>query len=65
VPLVPVFVFREERLRYRSEVRPPIEVPATADRNADLATALDRFAQELERAIRKEPYQLFCFRKLW
>jgi KDO2-lipid IV(A) lauroyltransferase len=65
VPLVPVFVFREGRRRYRCDIRPPIEVQPTADRGADLDEALRRFAGELERAIAGEPHQWFCFRRIW
>jgi lauroyl/myristoyl acyltransferase len=65
VPLVPVFVFREGRRRYRSDIRPPIQVQLTADRGADVEEALRRFAGELERAIASEPHQWFCFRRIW
>ena len=65
VPLLPVFVFREGRLRYRCSIRQPIEVPHTADRCADVTQAVQRFAAELEVAIAHRPYQWFCFRKLW
>jgi KDO2-lipid IV(A) lauroyltransferase len=64
-PLVPIFVFREGRLRYRVRVWPPIEVPQTADREADLRGALTRFAAALEAAIRERPHQWFCFGKVW
>ena len=65
VPLVPVFVFRQGRLSYRCELRPPIHVAQTADRQRDLEEALGRLAAELEAAIRREPHQWFCFRRLW
>src|SRR3954454_4934053 len=65
VPIVPVFVFREGRLRYRCTLRPAIAVAESADRQSDLRGALERFAAELEAAIRQEPHQWFCFRKLW
>jgi lauroyl/myristoyl acyltransferase len=65
VPLVPVFVVREGRRRYRCELRPPIEVPSTADRDGDLGGALRRFAAEVEGAIARRPHQWYCFRKLW
>jgi lauroyl/myristoyl acyltransferase len=65
VPLVPVFVFREGRRRYRCDIRQPIHVDASADRQAGLEDALRRFAGELERAIASEPHQWFCFRRLW
>lgn len=65
VPIVPVFVTREGRLRYRCSIRRPIEVARTADRQADLDAALGRLAGELESAIRRTPYQWFCLRRLW
>ncbi|HVT61542.1 MAG TPA: lysophospholipid acyltransferase family protein [Thermoanaerobaculia bacterium] len=65
VPLVPVFVLREGRRRYRCEIRPPIEPGQTADRQGDVEAASRRFAAELEGAIAREPHQWFCFRSLW
>lgn len=65
VPLVPVFNFREGRGLLRSVVRPPIHIARTADRDADLADAVRRFAVEIEWAIRERPHQWFCFRQLW
>ena len=64
-PLLPVFVFRDGRRRYRCSIRPPVHVPHTADRNADVEQALQSLATELEWAISQRPYQWFCFRKLW
>lgn len=65
VPLVPVFVFREARRHYRCVVRPPISIPQTTDRQADLRAAANRFAADLEAAIRRSPHQWFCFRAIW
>jgi KDO2-lipid IV(A) lauroyltransferase len=65
VPIVPVFVFREGRLRYRCVLRPAIEVAQSTDRQRDLGEALGRFAADLETAIRREPHQWFCFRRIW
>ena len=65
VPLVPVFVFRQSRLSYRCVVRPPIHVAQGPDRRQDLGEALERFAADLESAIRLDPHQWFCFRSLW
>lgn len=65
VPIVPVFVFREGRRHYRCVLRPPIRVVQTGDRQRDLQEALERFAADLEAAIRREPHQWFCFRKVW
>jgi KDO2-lipid IV(A) lauroyltransferase len=65
VPLLPVFVFREARRSYRVVFRPPIRVEHSADRAADLARAMGLVATEIEWAIRREPNQWFCFRRLW
>ncbi len=64
-PLLPVFVFREGRRRYRVVFRPPIRVPRTDDRAADLTLAMRRVSAEIEWAIRRAPHQWFCFRRLW
>ncbi|MFP3939322.1 MAG: hypothetical protein ACOC7L_00265 [Acidobacteriota bacterium] len=64
-PLVPVFCFREGRRRYRLVVRPPIDPSPTGDPEVDRDEALRRTAREIEWAIREEPHQWFCFRRLW
>ena len=65
VPLVPVFVIREGRLRSRAFIRPSIMVERSGDRDADIRIALQRVAVNVEWAIRKAPHQWFCFRNLW
>lgn len=65
VPILPVFIFREARLRYRCAMRPPIQVARTGDRQADLEEAVLKLAAELQWAIAHRPHQWFCFRKLW
>ncbi len=65
VPLVPVFNYREDHYLLRGVVRAPIEIAHTDDREADLAAAIHRVAAEIEWAIRQQPHQWFCFRKLW
>jgi KDO2-lipid IV(A) lauroyltransferase len=65
VPLLPVFVFREGRRRYRVVFRPSIRAPRTDNRAADLEATMRRVAAEVEWAIRRAPYQWFCFRRLW
>ena len=64
-PLLPVFVFRTGRRRYRVVFRPPIQPPRTDDPAADLAVAMRRVAAEVEGAIRRAPHQWYCFRRLW
>jgi lauroyl/myristoyl acyltransferase len=65
VPLVPVFVFRAGRRRYRVAIRPAIRVAPTAEHPDGVEAALRRFAAELEAAIASEPHQWFCFRRVW
>ena len=65
VPLLPVFVFREGRRRYRVIFRPPIRPSVAADAAADRAATMRRVAVEIEWAIRRAPHQWFCFRRLW
>jgi KDO2-lipid IV(A) lauroyltransferase len=64
-PMLPVFALREGRRRCRVVFGPPITVPHTADRNADLTWAMGRIAAEVERAVRSAPHQWFVFRELW
>jgi lauroyl/myristoyl acyltransferase len=64
-PLVPVFVFREGRRRYRCVFRDPIHVSGEDGRKPAIEAALTRFAADLEWAIRREPHQWFCFRRVW
>ena len=65
VQLLPVFVFREGRRRYRVVFRPPIRVAVTGDPAADRGAAMRQVAVEVEWAIRRAPHQWFCFRRLW
>jgi len=63
--LLPVFVFREGRRRYRVVFRPPIHTARTDDITADLRATMGRVVTEIEWAIRRAPHQWFCFRRLW
>ncbi len=65
VPILPVFVFRDGRLRYTCSLRQPIRVESTANRQADMEQAIQAFVSELECAISQRPHQWFCFRKVW
>lgn len=65
VQILPVFMLREGRRRYRAVMREPFRVARTADRDRDVAEAVRRIAAEVEWAIRQEPHQWFCFRKIW
>mgnify|MGYP006979327239 CR=1 FL=1 len=50
-PLVPVFVFREGRRRYRVELRSPIEVARTDDKQRDVQDGVARMAEACEQAL--------------
>jgi len=65
VAILPVFVFRTGRRQARCVFRPPISVAHSADREADLRAALEAIATRIEWAIRRQPYQWFCFREAW
>jgi lauroyl/myristoyl acyltransferase len=65
VDLVPAFVLRLGRRRYRVIVREPVPVPVTSDRQADVELATQRLAAHIEWAIGQDPYQWFCFSRLW
>ena len=65
VPMLPVFSIREGRRRCRIVFCPPIEVPRTANREADLTWAMNRVAVAVEGAVRRTPHQWFVFRELW
>lgn len=63
--LVPAFVFRRGRRHYEVELGEPIRVARTRDRDRDVAEAMQQVALAIEAAIRRAPYQWFCFRRLW
>jgi len=54
VPMVPVFVFREGRHKYRVVIREPIVEPD-----------MQAVANEVEWAIREEPHQWFCWSEVF
>jgi lauroyl/myristoyl acyltransferase len=65
VPLLPVFIFREGRLRSRLVLPGCIEVPSTGESRRAIEQGVEEFASRLEWAIRQRPHQWFCFRELW
>lgn len=64
-PMLSVFLLREGKRRYRMIFRTPIEITRTGNRVADLEAAAQRFAEDMEWAIREAPTQWFCFRDIW
>lgn len=62
VPIVPVFAYRTGRLKAALVFKKPIFVAKTEDRDRDLQEAAAALARNIEEAIRRSPFQWFCFR---
>ena len=65
VPLLPAFVYRLGRRRYRVLFDEPVVVARTRDRERDVAEGARVLAGVLERAVRRDPYQWYVFREVW
>jgi len=65
VAVLPAFVLREGRRRYRLVFREPFRIDRTRDREDDLEAGAQRIASAVEWAIREAPHQWFCFRSVW
>jgi len=65
VPLLPAFVLREGRFRYRTVFGEPIRVPRTASRERDIGQAAGELAAAIQSAVTQEPHQWFCFGQVW
>lgn len=64
-PLLPVFVLREGRRRYRLVFREPIRFEEGMSRADTERRFAQRVGADLEHAIGRAPWQWFCFRALW
>ena len=62
VPIVPVFAYRTGRLKASLVFKEPIVVAKTENRDQDLQDAASALAVHIEQAIRRKPFQWFCFR---
>ena len=65
VPLLPVVMLRKGRKRYVLRFGRPIRISDAVGRRAALFGGGRELAGFLESAIREEPHQWFCFRRLW
>jgi lauroyl/myristoyl acyltransferase len=67
VDVLPVFVFRRGRRRSHAVLRRPIRVspPGVPGTYLETADIVKLIAEDIEWAIRQEPYQWFCLRQLW
>lgn len=63
-PLVPAFAGRSDGVLTAS-FEPPLDIPDTGDRNADVREGVQRFARVLERYVRRTPEQWTVFEDFW
>jgi KDO2-lipid IV(A) lauroyltransferase len=63
--LLPAFFLQDGWWRFRSEIRDPIALPRTGDRDADLRVAAAAYGASLEDVIRRYPDQWFNFYDPW
>jgi KDO2-lipid IV(A) lauroyltransferase len=63
-PLVPAFAGRENGVLTAS-FEPPLEIPNTGDREADVREGVQRFARVLERYVRRAPERWTVFEDFW
>lgn len=63
-PLVPSFAGRSDGVLTAS-FEPPLEIPTTGDRSADVREGVQRFARVLERYVRRAPEQWTVFEDFW
>lgn len=63
--LVPAFIAYTPEQKIEVELGEPIRVARTADRDADVEAALDRWLVVLEAAVRRWPTQWYNFHDVW
>ncbi len=63
-PLVPSFAGRSDGVLTAS-FEPPLDIPNTGNRDADVREGVQRFARVLERYVRKAPEQWTVFEDFW
>jgi KDO2-lipid IV(A) lauroyltransferase len=64
-PMVPVRVERLEGARFRLTIHPPMELPETGDRQADVAAIMTRVNALFEEWIRARPEQWLWLHRRW
>ncbi len=63
-PLVPSFAGRRDGV-FSATFEPPLEIPKTGDRSADVREGVQRFARVLERYVRADPGHWTVFEDVW
>jgi KDO2-lipid IV(A) lauroyltransferase len=64
-PLIPAFVERLPDDTFLVHIEPPLEIPRTGDRCADVAAGMEMVIAVLERYIAKHPEQWLVARSVW
>jgi KDO2-lipid IV(A) lauroyltransferase len=65
IPIVPLRTERLGGARFRITLLPPLEPPATGDRDADVRILMERMNALLETWIRERPEQWLWVHKRW
>jgi lauroyl/myristoyl acyltransferase len=63
--LIPAFVERLPDDTFQVHIEPPLEIPRTGDRSADVAAGMEMVTAVLERYIAKHPEQWMVARPVW
>jgi KDO2-lipid IV(A) lauroyltransferase len=63
-PLLPAFAGRRDGV-LTATFEPPLEIPRTGDRQADVREGVQRFARVLERYVRNAPEEWTVFEDFW
>ena len=65
IPLIPVSVARLNGARFRVNFHPPLEMPNSGDRAADVRTVMSEVNRLLEGWIRESPAQWLWLHRRW
>ena len=64
-PILPMFVMREDRIRWTLVIGPPIQIERTSDEKKDIETLTIKFTQVIEDSIRQIPSQWTWLNRRW
>jgi len=64
-PVLPARVERLEGARFRITVSPPLEMPSSGDREADVAACMARVNELIEGWVRARPEQWLWLHRRW
>jgi len=64
-PVLPLFLFRKEKAKYRLVIKDPLELVDTGDVKKDVATNTERITHSLEMMVRQYPDQYFWVHRRW